>query len=634
MKVTILIYVLCQWYMSSSDAVAIEPSTFGNILASTGRFTNTIKETNAWKHFNGLSMRRSPNSLFPRAMNAVQNLVGSIRQEERITLTIKNGAIRGRFLNYKSGAPGGYFSFQGIKYGKAPVGNRRFRSALPETPWKGTKSATREGSSCPHRNMILENFKGNEDCLFLNVYTPKLPENGLSPKLPVMFWIHGGGFQFGNGNAFLYGPDYLVPEGVILVTINYRLGALGFLNTRSKEAPGNAGLKDIVLALKWVRDNIDTFGGDPNQVTISGQSAGSASVHYLLLSPSAAGLFQRAIAQSGVALNPWAVSSDTRQRAFSLGNVLGYGTNDTQKLVQYLQTVSPQKIVDSSIKTLTDEDVRMNIGLAFVPSVEAVLPNDTDDYEEPFITEDPLVLLKKGYFNKVPLMIGFNSHEAMLFIRRLKKDKKLLQKYDNDFVRLVPTDLNITQGRYSSEADLVADRIRDFYLAGRPITEDTLEEMIFLLTDEMFVRGIMNAAKLNSQYSNSTYFYRFAYDGALGIYKRLLNINRPGICHGDELGYLFYFGIFNVNLDLKSSEATTKRRMIKLWTNFIKYGNPTPNGKDDPTLAIKWDSMDPRNPNQMPFLDISAHLEQKMNPEAERTEFWDDIYEQYNGDLI
>ena len=251
-----------------------------------------------------------------------------------MTLTIKNGAIRGRFLNYKTGSSGGYFSFQGIRYGKAPIGNRRFRSALPETPWKGTRSVTREGSSCPHRNMILENFKGNEDCLFLNVYTPKLPENGINPKLPVMFWIHGGGFQFGNGNAFLYGPDYLIPEGVIMVTINYRLGALGFLNTRSKEAPGNAGLKDQVLALKWVRDNIESFGGDPNQVTISGQSAGSASVHYLLLSPSAAGLFHRAIAQSGVTLNPWAISYNTQDRAFSLGNVLGYGTNDTQKLVR------------------------------------------------------------------------------------------------------------------------------------------------------------------------------------------------------------------------------------------------------------------------------------------------------------
>lgn len=155
----------------------------------------------------------------------------------------------------------------------------------------------------------------------------------------------------------------------------------------------------------------------------------------------------------------------------------------------------------------------------------------------------------------------------------MKKDKTLLQKYENDFNRLIPSDLNITQGKYSSEADLVADRIRDFYLAGRPISEDTIEDMIFLLTDEMFVRGIANTAKMHAKFSsNSTFVYRFAYDGALGLYKRLLNVNRPGICHGDELGYLFYFGIFNVNLDPTSSEITTKKRMVKMWTNFVKFG--------------------------------------------------------------
>lgn len=148
----------------------------------------------------------------------------------------------------------------------------------------------------------------------------------------------------------------------------------------------------------------------------------------------------------------------------------------------------------------------------------------------------------------------------------------MLQKYENDFNRLIPTDLNITQGRYSSEADLVADRIRDFYLGGRPISGDTLEEMIFLLSDEMFVRGITSTAKMHAKFTNSTYVYRFAYDGALGLYKRLLNVNRPGVCHGDELGYLFYFGIFNVNLDATSSEIMTKKRMVKMWTNFVKHG--------------------------------------------------------------
>lgn len=272
--------------------------------------------------------------LFPRAMNVVQDIVRGIRQEERIIVNTKKGALRGRYMSYKTGISGGYYSFQGIKYGKAPIGNRRFKAPLPETSWKGVKPAVREGASCPHRNMILENFKGNEDCLFLNVYTPKLPDSDTNSKLPVLFWIHGGGFQFGNGNAFLYGPDYLIPENIILVTINYRLGALGFLNTGTPDAPGNAGLKDQVLALKWVRDNIKSFGGDPNAVTIAGQSAGSASVHYLLLSPMAKGLFKRAIAQSGVALNPWAITDIPHERAFLLGKALNYQTNDTEKLVR------------------------------------------------------------------------------------------------------------------------------------------------------------------------------------------------------------------------------------------------------------------------------------------------------------
>ena len=165
------------------------------------------------------------------------------------------------------------------------------------------------------------------------------------------------------------------------------------------------------------------------------------------------------------------------------------------------------------------------------------------------------------------------SFIKLLKFAGFKKDKTLLTQYDNEFFRLIPNDLKIPGGKYASEADLVGDRIRDFYLGGRQITLETVEEMILLLTDLMFVRGMSNAAKIHTQYAdNSTYFYRFAYDGALGLYKRLLNVNRPGVCHGDELGYLFYFGFFNVNLDPLSSEKLVQKRMLKLWTNFIKTG--------------------------------------------------------------
>lgn len=194
-----------------------------------------------------------------RFMRVVEEFVRGIRQEERVIVKTTKGSLRGRYQQYKTGVSGGYFSFQGIRYGKAPTGDRRFKAALPEDSWTGIRSTMREGASCPHRNMILETYRGTEDCLFLNVYTPQLPRDyAKKAKLPVLFWIHGGAFQFGNGNAFLYGPDYIMESGdVVLVTINYRLGALGFLNTGTHHAPGNVGLKDQILALKWVRDNIE-----------------------------------------------------------------------------------------------------------------------------------------------------------------------------------------------------------------------------------------------------------------------------------------------------------------------------------------------------------------------------------------
>lgn len=189
----------------------------------------------------------------------------SILQKETLVIVDSPiGKLKGRYQKYKSGEPGGYYSFKGIRYGQAPIGNRRFRSAVPEAPWMNIRSALQEGNSCPHINLILNTFKGSEDCLFLNVFTNKLPKgdkfvivynwwltsistkNILSrfPNYPVMFWIHGGGYAFGSGNTFLYGPDFLVAQDVIVVTFNYRLGPFGFLSA-GRDAPGNAGLKVI-----------------------------------------------------------------------------------------------------------------------------------------------------------------------------------------------------------------------------------------------------------------------------------------------------------------------------------------------------------------------------------------------------
>jgi carboxylesterase type B len=142
--------------------------------------------------------------------------------------------------------------------------------------------------------MIFKKLVGSEDCLFLNVYTQQLPSNTNKTLKPVMVWIHGGAFRSGSNKTDVYGPEFLLTEDIVLVTINYRLGIFGFLSfdDASLGVPGNAGLKDMVMALKWVQKNISKFTGDPNNVTIFGESAGGASVHYLVLSPLAAGIYQ------------------------------------------------------------------------------------------------------------------------------------------------------------------------------------------------------------------------------------------------------------------------------------------------------------------------------------------------------
>ncbi|XP_063242539.1 LOW QUALITY PROTEIN: liver carboxylesterase-like [Bacillus rossius redtenbacheri] len=244
-----------------------------------------------------------------------------------VTVDITQGRLRGRkVISSSNGIT--YYSFQSIPYAKQPIGPLRFKP--PEEPerWAATRDATAEGAVAPQVDMFSRQLAGDEDCLFLNVYTARRPAT--TAPLAVMVWIHGGSFLTGSGNTGAYAPDHLVAEDVVLVTLNCRLGALGFLYLDGADVTGNNGLRDQVMALKWVRHNIAHFGGDPGNVTIFGQSAGGASVQYLVLSPLAAGLFHRAIAQSGTALidacnTPHDVAT---RRALRLAGVLGCASED------------------------------------------------------------------------------------------------------------------------------------------------------------------------------------------------------------------------------------------------------------------------------------------------------------------
>jgi para-nitrobenzyl esterase len=230
----------------------------------------------------------------------------------------KSGLLRGKnFLDNRVKV------FLEIPYAVPPVAELRWREPQPPLPWNGERDATRFGAHCmqlhiPNDDTIFQDNRESEDCLFLNVYAPASANS--KSELPVMVWIHGGGYLVGSSSEPRFSGDYLPTKGIVLVTINYRLGVFGFLATAdlAKEAGGNAGnygLLDVVAALHWVRNNIADFGGDPNNVTIFGESVGSVAVSTLMAPHLARGLFQKAIGESGSALGRWIAWRVTRYGA-------------------------------------------------------------------------------------------------------------------------------------------------------------------------------------------------------------------------------------------------------------------------------------------------------------------------------
>src|SRR5580698_3805 len=230
--------------------------------------------------------------------------ISAVTVADPLKVKIEQGQIHGKLVKENK-----VRAFLGIPYAAPPVGDLRWKAPQPAAKWKGVRDATSFGAHCAQNHvfddMIFQDSGPSEDCLFLNVYAPV--DASSKSELPVMFWIHGGGYSGGGGNEPRSNGDFLPTKGVVLVTINYRLGVFGFLATPdlTKEAggaAGNYGLLDMVAALRWVKDNIAKFGGDPGNVTIFGESAGSMAVSTLMAAQPARGLFQKAIGESGGAL--------------------------------------------------------------------------------------------------------------------------------------------------------------------------------------------------------------------------------------------------------------------------------------------------------------------------------------------
>ncbi|XP_016907128.2 esterase FE4 [Apis cerana] len=524
--------------------------------------------------------------------------------EQDVQLKIPQGVLKGlKTETVFHNKP--YYSFKGIPYAKPNVGSDKFQISEPAEPWEDVYDATVHRSACPFYCIIKKEIIGEEDCLYLNVYTPVLDKEA---RKAVMVWIYPGGWNGGMGDDILFGPDFLVEKDVVLVTFNFRHGALGFLNTEDKSAPGNAGMKDQVLALKWVKDNIHYFGGCPNRVTIFGDSSGGASVQYHMLSPMSEGLFKSVIQQSGTVLNPWAITYNPREQAFMLGEALGIKTTDSEELVKKLSEFHVKDIIAASGEIMKKQNILSGHMNAFVPSIEVDLGQDV------FLPTDPWTLLKSGRIEDVPVMSGITADECAFMAQNLIDKIEVLNTEPEQFL---PDDLNYTDSNTKKES---GQCLKKFYFGEKQVSKDNLNEYIRMLSDIFFDAGeLLSLDIMKNRISSPIYEYLFSYEAPTGFMKSLFGVS-DGVAHSDDVGYLFYSNIFKNLPEPDSSAEKMINIMTKMWTNFAKDGNPTSVLDED--VTVNWEPMGSDNN----YLNINEEPKLERNLMSDKFDYWKEKY--------
>jgi para-nitrobenzyl esterase len=439
-------------------------------------------------------------------------------------------------------------AFLGIPYAAPPIADLRWRPPQPAAHWTGVRKATAFGARCMQKpvfgDMGFRDWSDSEDCLFLNVWTPAT----IRQKLPVMVWIYGGGFVAGSTSEGRQDGSILAQEGVVVVAMNYRLGIFGFLvdpelaTESGRNAAGNYGLLDQLVALHWVHDNIAAFGGDPGNVTIFGESAGSFSVSALMASSAAHGLFQKAIGESGAAFFSSAIVFDSRAAREQRDGKLISATLGEQTLAQ-LRAMPAQKLLDAFFKP--------GGGSNFVP--------DIDGY---FLRESLPAIFAAGLQNDVPLLAGWNHDEGSFAMAAAPEKttvdsmKAAAQKEFGecaaDFLRL-----------YSADTDAEAERSMEDFVGDRFIAWSAWRWMEAQAT------------------TGKQPIYRYRFDLAPPGDRKGQQL---GAYHSSEIEYVFGQLHSKAHVAWRSADRQLSEQMQEYWANFARRGDP--NGPDLPKWPV------------------------------------------------
>ncbi|XP_005403764.1 PREDICTED: carboxylesterase 4A [Chinchilla lanigera] len=495
----------------------------------------------------------------------VHTASGAVHGQEPLVVT-KYGSLQGKQVHVGK-TP--LHVFLGIPFSKPPVGDLRFAPPKPPEPWKGVRRATTYPPACLQESwgqiasMYFNTRKRyswlrfSEDCLYLNVYAPvRAPGD---PLLPVMVWFPGGAFLVGAASTY-EGSELAARERVVLVFLQYRLGILGFLSTGDSQARGNWALLDQVAALHWVQENIEAFGGDPESVTLFGQSAGAMCISGLMVSPLAQGFFHRAISQSGTAVFKTFITRDPLKVAKKVAFLAGCSHSDTKIMVNCLRALSGAQVmrVSKKMKLLHNNFQKepQEITWFLSPVVDGVV-----------FPDDPVVLLMRGHILPMPYLLGVNSQEfnwLLPYIMKIPLGPHLMRK--QNLAKLLwstSTLLNITK----EQIPLVVDEyLRDIQKYDWKIVRNHL---IDLAGDATFVYATLQAARYHRDAGFQVYLYEFQHHARSGI---IIKPRTDGADHGDETGFIFGKP-FSKGLSTAKEKALSLQ-MMKYWANFARTGNP------------------------------------------------------------
>jgi len=534
-------------------------------------------------------------------VNLVMDL-RSIKDKSEVVST-SQGPTRGEIWTSKNGRP--FSHFRSVPYAKPPVGKKRFKLPQPlgsEDSWTGVKDFN-QLQDCVYSKLGRE--VGGEDCLVLHISTPSLTPP--SP-LPVIVFIHGGGFLGGESQD--KGPNYFLDQDIVLVSIQYRQGILGFLSFENEYVQGNQGLWDQRQALIWIKQEIINFGGNPDLVTIYGESAGAMSVSLHLTSEYSAGLFHRAIMHSATSLSSF--MNPRRKPSYyaeKLVESLGCSSGDFGDILVCLQEASVQELLNKHLMFADECQIRSDLEWMHEAMVypHPWVPVMDTYANRSFFPGTPENLFSSGKVADVPIMVGFNNNEGLVASTRFVVDPPYLNTFFSNFESCGPVNLyGLDPSQITENLILDSNQLLEEYLIYQGDADCNLnwsedchlivDRFSDLMGDAVFIKSTHEASEYLRQ--NKILAYRFIFDhiGETGLSdivsstilenlayfaKSLIGIitsKRFGVMHGDDLKYLFLYEdhSFFSYLNIKSKEdLAISQQMIRYWTQFAMTGTPS-----------------------------------------------------------